>query len=85
MTMHQGRREFRTSFVTSPPDCLASMRRAVQLAATLVERRDETMLYRQLATPVDTVSLEGSLEDLRFHGVYRTRFERWCDDLGSPG
>jgi 5'-3' exonuclease len=57
-------------------------RGALQLAATLVERRDDALLYRQLATLVDTVPLEGSLEDLRFHGVPRTRFERWCDDLG---
>jgi 5'-3' exonuclease len=57
-------------------------RGALQLAATLVERRDDALLYRQLATLIDTVPLEGSLEDLRFHGVPRTRFERWCDDLG---
>jgi len=58
-------------------------RGAIQLAATLVERRDDAFLYRKLATLVDTVPLEGSLEDLRFHGVPRRRFERWCDDLGA--
>jgi 5'-3' exonuclease len=57
-------------------------RGALQLAATLMERRDDALLYRQLATLIDTVPLEGSLDDLRFHGVPRTRFERWCDDLG---
>ncbi len=57
-------------------------RGAVQLAATLVARRDDALLYRQLATLIDTVPLAGSLEDLRFHGVARGRFERWCDDLG---
>jgi 5'-3' exonuclease len=57
-------------------------RGAVQLAATLLERRDDALLYRQLATLVDTVPIEGSLEDLRFHGVARGRFERWCDELG---
>jgi 5'-3' exonuclease len=66
----------------NPSQWKVKPRGAVQLAATLVERRDEAMLYRQLATLVDTVPLEGSLEDLRFHGVDRTRFERWCDDLG---
>jgi 5'-3' exonuclease len=55
---------------------------ALRLAATLVARRDEAFLYRQLATLIDTVPLEGSLEDLRFHGVARGRFERWCDNLG---
>ena len=57
-------------------------RGALQLAATLAERRDEALLYRKLATLVDTVSLEGSLEDLEFHGVPRARFERWCEELG---
>jgi 5'-3' exonuclease len=58
-------------------------RGAPQLAATLVERRDDAMLYRKLATLVDTVPLECSLEDLKFPGVPRTRFERWCDELGA--
>ena len=57
-------------------------RGAIQLAATLVERREEALLYRKLATLVDTVPLECSLEDLEFHGVPRERFERWCDELG---
>jgi 5'-3' exonuclease len=57
-------------------------RGAIQLAATLVEHRDDALLYRKLATLIDTVPLECSLEDLEFHGVPRTRFERWCDELG---
>jgi 5'-3' exonuclease len=57
-------------------------RGALQLAATLVERRDDAFLYRKLATLVDMVPLEGSLEDLKFTGVPRARFERWCDELG---
>jgi 5'-3' exonuclease len=57
-------------------------RGAVQLAATLVENRDDALLYRQLATLVDTVPLEDSLDDLKFKGVPRARFERWCDELG---
>ncbi len=57
-------------------------RGAQQLAATLVERRDDALLYRKLATLVDTITFECSLDDLRFRGVPRARFERWCDDLG---
>jgi 5'-3' exonuclease len=57
-------------------------RGAVQLAATLMERRDDAFLYRRLATLVDTVPLDDSLEDLRFPGVPRGRFEGWCDELG---
>jgi len=58
-------------------------RGAVQLAATLLARRDDAILYRKLATLVDTIEFEGSLDDLRFRGVPRTRFERWCDELGA--
>ena len=57
-------------------------RGATQLAATLVEHRDDALLYRELATLVDTVPLAESLDDLQFNGVPRARFERWCDDLG---
>jgi 5'-3' exonuclease len=57
-------------------------RGALQLAATLAERRDEAFLYRKLATLIDTVAPEASLDDLKFNGVPRARFERWCDDLG---
>ncbi len=59
-------------------------RGALQLAATLVERRDEAFLYRKLATLIDTVPLEDSLDDLKFRGVPRAQFERWCNDLGVP-
>jgi 5'-3' exonuclease len=57
-------------------------RGALQLAATLTERRDEAYLYRKLATLIDTVPLEDSLDDLKFRGVPRARFERWCEELG---
>jgi len=57
-------------------------RGALQLAATLTERRDEAFLYRKLATLIDTVPLEDSLDDLKFRGVPRARFEHWCDELG---
>jgi 5'-3' exonuclease len=57
-------------------------RGALQLAATMAERRDEALLYRKLATLIDTVPLESSLDDLNYRGVPRERFERWCDELG---
>lgn len=59
-------------------------RGALQLAATLVERRDEAVLYRKLATLVDKVPLAESLDDLKFRGVPRAQFEQWCSDLGVP-
>jgi 5'-3' exonuclease len=58
-------------------------RGALQLAATLAERRDEALFYRKLATLVDTVPLAESLDDLRFRGVPRARFDDWCTRLGS--
>ncbi|HEY6476160.1 MAG TPA: 5'-3' exonuclease H3TH domain-containing protein [Polyangia bacterium] len=58
-------------------------RGALQLAATLAERRSEALFYRTLATLVDTVPLAESLDDLRFCGVPRARFEAWCDAVGA--
>ena len=63
-------------------DWTVQLRGAQQLAATLNERRDEAFLYRKLATLVDTVALDSTLEDLRFRGTPRAGFERWCDELG---
>ncbi len=56
-------------------------RGAPQLAARLAECRDEALLYRRLATLVDTVELGCSLDDLRYRGVPQALFERWCDEL----
>jgi 5'-3' exonuclease len=58
-------------------------RGALQLAATLAERRDDALLYRRLATLVDDVPLAESLDELRFRGVPRARFEAWCDAVGA--
>ena len=57
-------------------------RGALQLAATLLDQRQDALLYRKLATLIDTVPLPDSLDDLKFNGVPRERFERWCDELG---
>jgi len=58
-------------------------RGALALATTLAEHRADAMLYRKLATLVDTVPLAESLDDLRFRGVPRARFQAWCGDLGA--
>jgi 5'-3' exonuclease len=58
-------------------------RGAAQLAATLAERREEALFYRRLATLVDDAPLAESLDELRFRGVPRARFEAWCDAVGS--
>jgi 5'-3' exonuclease len=58
-------------------------RGALQLAATLTERRQEALEYRVLATLVDDVPLPESLADLEFRGVPRARFEAWADEVGA--
>ena len=65
-----------------PADWKVKPRGAIQLAATLEQHRDDALLYRHLATLVDTVPLDDSLDDLQFRGVPRERFEQWCDELG---
>lgn len=65
-----------------PSNWKVKPRGAIQLAATLVENRDDAFLYRRLATLVDTVPFDESLDDLKFNGVPRARFERWCEELG---
>jgi 5'-3' exonuclease len=60
-------------------------RGALALAATLAERREEALLYRQLATLVETAPTAERLDDLCFRGVPRERFLAWCDELGATG
>ncbi len=59
-------------------------RGALQLAATLVGHFEDASLYRKLATLVETVPLADSIDDLKFRGVPRARFENWCEQLGVP-
>lgn len=57
-------------------------RGALQLAATLAAGRTDALLFRTLATLIETVPLAESLDDLRFDGVPRRQFEAWCEALG---
>jgi 5'-3' exonuclease len=68
----------------------AGIRQAAQLAGVLESAREAALLYRRLATLVTDVPLPGSdaslpasLEDLRWRGVPRERFEAWCAALGA--
>jgi len=56
-----------------------TVRGAERLAATLVERFDDALLYRELATLVTDVPLDASLLDLAWDGVPHERFLDWCD------
>jgi 5'-3' exonuclease len=66
-----------------PSNWSVKPRGALQLAATLTEHREEALLYRTLATLVETVPLPQSLADLEFRGVPRAWFEAWCDKIGA--
>ncbi|HEY7724351.1 MAG TPA: 5'-3' exonuclease H3TH domain-containing protein [Anaeromyxobacteraceae bacterium] len=61
----------------------ASIRGAAQLAATLAARREDALLYRRLATLATDVPLPETLDDLRWPGIPRARFEAWCTRLGA--
>jgi len=58
------------------------VRQAPRLAATLLERREDALLYRRLAT-LRTDAPIGTLEETRFAGVPRERFLALCDALGT--
>jgi 5'-3' exonuclease len=60
-----------------------AIRGAAQLAAILEAERDAALLYRRLATLVTDVPLPESLDDLRWRGVPRARFEAWCAALDA--
>lgn len=60
-------------------------RGALQLAETLAAHLPEAQLYRQLATLIEDAPVSATLEELRFAGVPRGRFEAWCRQLGADG
>jgi 5'-3' exonuclease len=59
----------------------AKVRGADKLAATLVERRDEALLYKRLATLREDVPLRESLDDLEWRGA-RKELRDFCARLG---
>jgi 5'-3' exonuclease len=66
-------------------DWTVKPRGALQLATTLAAGRADALLYRTLATLVETVPLAETLEDLRYVGTPRARFEAWCEGIGATG
>jgi 5'-3' exonuclease len=61
----------------------ASVRGAAALAATLASERQSALHYRRLATLVRSVPLAETLDDLRWNGIPRGRFEDWCARMGA--
>jgi 5'-3' exonuclease len=58
-----------------------AVRGADRLAATLVERRDEALLYKRLATLREDVPLRESLADLEWRGA-RPELRDFCSAIG---
>jgi 5'-3' exonuclease len=56
--------------------------RAASLAESLSQRREEALLYRQLATLREDVPLKETLSDLKWQGAY-DRLKKVCHKLGD--
>ena len=69
----------------SADDWDVPVRSAAKLAATLAERVEDVMLYRDLTRLRTDVPLAESLEDLEWKGVRRDEFLAMCDELGFDG
>jgi 5'-3' exonuclease len=61
----------------------AGIRGRPLLARELQAEREAALLYRRLATLVADVPLPETLEELRWRGIPRERFEAWCAELGT--
>lgn len=61
-----------------------SVRGAPSLAASLRDHRDLALLFRELALLVKDVPLTESLDDLRWRGAPRAKFEAMAERLGQP-
>jgi 5'-3' exonuclease len=62
-----------------------AVRGAEKLAATLVERREDVFLYRDLTTLRFDVPLDETLADLQWQGVRKEPFLELCEELGFEG
>ncbi len=67
-----------------PADWDVAVRGAAKLAATLEERRDDAVLFKELATLRIDRSLLGRAEDLRWRGP-TSEFARICAEIDAPG
>ncbi|MFA9428697.1 5'-3' exonuclease H3TH domain-containing protein [Egicoccus sp. AB-alg2] len=59
------------------------VRGAARLAATLVEQREQALLYRELATLALNLPLPESLEQLAWAGARREAWLAFCERVGS--
>ncbi len=56
--------------------------RAASLAESLAQRRDEALLYKELATVREDVPIKEKLADLKWQGAY-PRLNKLCSELGE--
>lgn len=70
------------SIPSEAKDWEVDVRGAAGVASSLSERMSDALFYRQLATLRLDVDLEETLDDLRWRGIDRGRFESFCDDIG---
>lgn len=68
-----------------PGEWNVAVRGASSMAASLVERFDDALLYKQLATLRTDVPLAETLEDLEWRGVHKNDYETLCKELGMAG
>jgi 5'-3' exonuclease len=60
-----------------------SLRGAARLGATLAQRRDDALLYRDLATLRTGVPLGADLDDLEWRGAHETAWLACCERLDA--
>jgi 5'-3' exonuclease len=61
----------------------ARIRGRALLAHDLAQGREDALLFRRLATLVTDVPLPHALDELRWEGIPRGAFERWCERVGA--
>ena len=66
----------------NPDDWEISVRGAARLAESLNNQREDALLYRELATLRQDVSLTEKLDDLEWKGAYK-RLKKLCHELGD--
>jgi 5'-3' exonuclease len=64
-----------------PNEWPREVRGALRLSATLEAHRADALLYRTLATLRLDAPVAASLDELRFAGVPRDRFQAFCDEV----
>jgi 5'-3' exonuclease len=64
-------------------DWAVAPRGAKRLADNLAERRDEALLYKRLATLAEDAPISETLGELRWSGVPRAAFAKFCDAMGA--